>query len=352
MALKLTPETELYKQLRAGDYKPCYLFYGKDVATIESVVRRLADKLVPRDARDLNYHLFNGAELDFMHLCDVLDSLPMFAERVAALVNDFNAESAKADDLKLLQTVIAAIDPSATTVVFYVTGIDLCSGKKNLSAKNLKFAESIVKNGGEVVEFAYKRPQELIKYIQTRVQKSGSQISYGAALSLAESCLCSVLAINNEIEKLTAYRFGGEISEADVSELVAGQLDTDAYKLARAVTSGDKNACFLILSELYSRQQESIPLLSVIGGAFLDLYRAKLAMIGGRGEADVASDYGYRGREFVIRNAMRDSSRIPIERLRYCLRVLSDCDIDMKSKKTDSRILLETAITRMLSGEK
>lgn len=350
MALKLTAEAELYKQLRAGDYKPCYLFYGKDVATIESVVKRLTDKLVPKDSRDFNYHFFNGAELDFMRLCEVLDSLPMFADRVAAVVNDFNAEAAKADDMKLILGALEGIDPLTTTAVFYTSGIDLCSGKKSLSAKNLKFAENIVKFGGEVVEFGYKRPQELVKYIQGRVEKCGSAISYGAAISLAESCLCSVLAINNEIEKLSAYRFGGEISEGDVAELVAGQLDTDAYKLARAVTSGDKNACFLILSELYSRQQESIPLLSVIGGAFLDLYRAKLAMIGGRGEKDVAADYGYRGREFVIRNAMRDCSRIPIERLRSCLRILSDCDIDMKSKKTDQRILLEAAITRMLNG--
>lgn len=352
MALKPTSETELYRQLRAGDYKPCYFFYGKDVATLESVVRRLVNKLVPKDSRDLNYHFFNGAELDFMRLSEVLDSMPMFADRVVALVNDFNAESAKADDLKLLQTAIGGVDSSTTTAIFYATGIDLCSGKKNLSAKNMKLAECIVKNGGAVVEFAYKKPQDLVKYIQTRVQKCGAEISYGAALSLAESCLCNVLALNNEIDKLAAYRFGGMISEEDVSELVAGQLDTDAYKLARAVTSGDKNACFLILSELYSRQQESIPLLSVIGGAFLDLYRAKIAMIGGRGESEAAADFGYRGREFVVRNAMRDCSRIPIERLRYCLRVLSDCDIDMKSKKTDSRILLETAIIRMLSGEK
>lgn len=351
MALTLTSESELYKQLRAGDYKPCYFFYGKDIATLESVVKRLTDKLVPKEAKDLNYHFFSGSELDFMRLSEVLDSLPMFSDRVAAVINDFNAESAKADGMKLLQSAISAIDPSTATAIFYATGIDLCGGKKNLSPKNLKFAEFIVKSGGVAVEFAYKRPQELVKYIQGRVEKAGASISYGAALSMAESCLCNVLMINNEIEKLTAYRFGGEISEADVSELVAGQLDTDAYKLARAVSSGDKNAVFLILSELYSRQQESIPLLSVIGGAFMDLYRAKLALIGGRSEKDVAADFGYRGREFVVRNAMRDCSRISIDRLRYCLKVMSDCDIDMKSKKTDQRILLETAITKMLNGE-
>lgn len=349
MAVKLTAEQDLYKQLRAGDIKPCYLFYGKDVATLESVVRRLVAKIMPDDARDLNYHFFSGSEFDVSEFADVAASLPMFADRVVAAVNDLNAETVKADDLKFLQKIITEIDPETTTVIIYATGADLCGGKKTLSTKNMKLAENIEKCGGVIVEFAYKHPQELVKYIQGRVEKGGASIPYGAALSLAENCLCNVLMINNEIEKLTAYRAGGEITENDVRELVAGQLDTDAYKLARAVSSGDRNAVFPILSELYSRQQESIPLLSVIGGAFLDLYRAKLALLNGRGEKDIAADYGYRGREFVIKNALRDCSRIPIERLRYCLRVLSDCDIDMKSKKTDQRILLETAITKMLN---
>ena len=89
----------------------------------------------------------------------------------------------------------------------------------------------------------------------------------------------------------------------------------------------------------------------MIGGAFTDLYRAKTAMISGRGEGDISADYGYRGREFVIRNALRDCSRIGISKLRYSLGVLSRCDADMKSKRTDQRVLLEEAITKILNFE-
>lgn len=351
MAVKISTDQELYKQLRAGDIKPCYLFYGKDIATVESVVKRLISKLMPDDARDLNYHFFPGGEFDASEFADVCASLPVFSERVVAAVNDLNAESVRADDLKFICSAISELDPETVTVIFYATGTDLCGGRKTLSAKNMKLAEQVVKAGGVVVEFAYKRPSELVKYIQDRVKKNGAEIGYGAALSLAEACLCNVLMINNEIEKLSAYRFGGEVSEDDVHLLVAGQLDTDAYKLARAATSGDRRAVFTILSELYSRQQESIALLSVIGGAFTDLYRAKTAMISGRGEGDISADYGYRGREFVIRNALRDCSRIGISKLRYSLGVLSRCDADMKSKRTDQRVLLEEAITKIINFE-
>lgn len=349
MAVKLTGEQELYKHLRAGDIRSCYFFFGKDVASLESASKRLISKLCPDDARDLNYHFFDGSDFDLSVFSDVCESLPMFAERVVAAVNDLNAESLRADDLKALCAAVSGLDPETTTVIFYATGTDLCGGKKTLSAKNQKLAEAVVKAGGEAVEFAYKRPQDLVKPIRDKAARRGSEITDSAAIALAQACLCNMLMINNEIEKLSAYRAGGTITEEDVDELVAGQLDTDAYKLARAVASGNTRAAFESLSELYSRQQESIPLLAVIGGAFLDLYRAKLALMSNRGESDVVSDFSYRGREFAVRNAMRDCQRVPVERLRYCLGVLAECDADMKSKKTDKRILLEEAIIRMMN---
>lgn len=348
MAVKTMSEQELYSELRAGKFRPCYFFYGKDVATLENVVRKLVKKLVPDEAKDLNYHFFPADGFDLSEFADAASSLPVFADRCVAAVNDLNAENLRADDLKYLEKVISDIDPDTTSAIFYATGVDLCGGKKTLSAKNSKLAEYIAKSGGAAVEFGYKSPKELVKYIQSRAASGGCEISYNAAVTLAESCLSNVMMINNELDKLSAYCDGREIKEEDIGELVSGQIDADAYKLARAVSSGDRKTAFRLLSELYSRQTEGIALLAVIGGAFLDLYRAKLALISGRGERDIAADFQYKGREFAIRNALRDSASISVERLRYCLSVLSECDADMKSKKTDQRILLETAIVKMM----
>ena len=359
MALKLTPDSVLFEQIRSGDIKSCYYFYGKDVATLESVVKKLEAKLLIPEQRDLNYHFFDGANLDMSALSDAAEALPMFADRVVIAINDYYLKSdqksaepkkgAKRQDP--LKTILSELDPETTTVIFYATGVDPCDGKKTLNPKNSSLAEHICSCGGEVCEFAYKKPRELVKYICRRVEKNGSSISQDAALKLAESCLSNLLMIQSETDKLSAYRFGEEISADDVSELVAGQMDTDIYKLARAATSGDRRSVFVILSELYNRGIESGYLLSAIGGAFLDLYRAKLALMTGRSEQDVVADYNYGSRAFVVRNSLRDCQRIPVSRLRYCLSVISDCDIAMKSSRTDRRILLETAIVMILSGE-
>ena len=339
---------ELVKSIKSGKIMPVYYFWGKDVATLESITKKLINKLSPEDVRDMNYHFFSGSGFDMGEFADVCESLPMFADRVVVAVNDLNAENLRTDDLKYLMETLSNVDAETTTVIFYTTGIDLCGGKKTLSSKNKKLADHISKIGA-VCEFAFKRPNELVKYIQSRVGNALCTISPKAAEYLASICLCNLLTINNECDKLCVYVGSGEITEDIIDSLVSGQLDTDAYKLARAVTSGDKKLTFTILPELYAKQAESIPLLSVISSAFIDLYRAKLAYQTGRGVNNILDDYSYRGRDFAVKNAMRDCSRIPIERLRACIEILSKCDADMKSSRADQRVLLETAIAQMLS---
>lgn len=341
-------DTELVKSIKSGKIMPAYFFWGKDVATLESIAKKLIAKLVPNEAKDMNYHFFSGSGFDISEFADACESLPMFADRVVVAVNDMNAENLRADDFKYLLEILSNVDAETTTVVFYSTGVDLCGGKKSLTTKNKKLSDLIAKIGA-ACEFSFKRPNELVKYIQSRVGKELCTISPKAAEYLASLCLCNLLTINNECDKLVSYVGKGEITEDDIDLLVSGQLDTDAYKLARAVTSGDRNLTFTILPELYSKQAESIPLLSVISGAFLDLYRAKLAYQTGRSASDILDDYSYRGRDFAVKNAMRDCSRIPIEKLRACIEILSECDADMKSKRTDQRLLLEAALSKMLS---
>lgn len=341
-------DSELVKAIRSKKYFPCYFFWGRDAATCESYAKKLADRLVPPEARDLNYHFFNAQSFSLSELADICESLPVFAERVVAAINDLNAESLRQDEQKQLFDIISRIDGETTSIIFYTTGTDLAGGKKSLTAKNKKLADHISKYGGAVVEFGYKKPNELVKHIQTRLGKSGCYMSPDNGEYLASILGCNVLMINNECDKLAAYIGSGEIGRGVIDLLVCGQIDTDAYKLSKALISGKSAEVFDILDRLFTRQSDAIPILSVISGSMMDLYRAKTAMLSKRTENDVSADFNYKGRDFAVRNAFRDCRSMPIDKLRYSLRVLSDCDISLKSRRTDQRVILEEAITKIL----
>lgn len=348
MIMAIFSETELVKSIRSGNILPCYMFWGRDSATVGMITSKLVKKLMPDEARDLNYHFFNPESFSLTELEDICESLPIFCDRVVVAVNDLNAELLRQDELKRLMDIISGIDQKTTTVIFYSTGVDLAEGKKSLSPKNKRLAEHISKCGGAVTEFGYKKPNELVKYINQRLGKAGCFMKPENAEYLASILGCSLLMINNECDKLSAYRGSGEIGRQDIELLVFAQADADAYKLSKAIVSGRRAESYDILDILYSRQAEPMSLASVISGAFMDLYRAKTAILSGKSAQEVTDDFLYKNRAFAVTNAFRDCRGMSLEKLRSCIGILSDCDRKMKSSRLDPRVLLEEAIARML----
>ncbi len=76
--------------------------------------------------------------------------------------------------------------------------------------------------------------------------------------------------------------------------------------------------------------------------AFVDMYRAKVAVSSGDEKANfAASCYNYRGREFRLRNASYDSRNISIKTLRKNLDSLNEADKKLKIRVIDEKIILK-----------
>lgn len=339
-------DSELAKVLRSGEISSLYFFYGKDVASIEAYTKKLISKLVKKENQDYNFHSFEGKSLNLSDLADVCEALPMFCDRVCVCVNDLNAESMNASDFDYLIKILTEL-PDTTTVIIYATGIDILSGKKSFSGKNKKLFDLATKKGYSC-DFDYKKPAELVKIITDRVEKHGSTISKKSAEYLANQCLSNLLLIGNELDKLCDYSNGEEITNETIDLLVSKQLDSNAFALAKAAAQFDGKKAMVLLEELYEQQVDSISISSAISMAFIDLYRARLALNDGVSQSDVISDFTYKGRDFVVRNAFRDCNGVLTERLRRCIEILAGTDIALKSSKTASRLLIEQAITSML----
>lgn len=340
-------ESELAKAIRNGEISSLYYFYGNDVATIEIFTKKLITKLVNKENETYNFHKFEGKAFNVNSFSDVCESLPMFSDRVCIAINDLNADSMNNNDFEDLMNTLSDI-PETTTVIIYATGIDLFNGKKFLIGKNKKISD-LASKSGFACEFSYKKPPELVKYISDRVNKKGSSISKKTAEYLAFQCLSNIMLINSEIDKLCDYSNGEEITNDTVDLLVSKQLDSNAFALAKAISQHNGKLTMTILNELYEQQTDAIAILSAISMAFIDLYRARLANNSGISQSDVKNDFSYKKREFAVTNAFRDSHSISAERLSKCIMVLSETDIALKSSKTDSFLILEQAITSMLT---
>jgi DNA polymerase-3 subunit delta len=340
--------SELNKKLKSKNYSSLYYFYGKDIMSVELYTKTLVKKLVSDDDAVYNFHKFDGKDIDLSEFSEALEALPMFAPYICITVNDLNAEELSADDLNFMLKVLKDI-PETTVIIFYNTAIDVCGGKKSPTTKNKKIIDCIAKIG-DVCDFSIKTPAELSKQIAATIEKKGCSISLSNAAYIAELCLSDGMLISGEIEKLTSYAEGREITKDDIDSLVSKQVNSSAFDLSKAVVSFNKKKALLLLDELFYQRAEPIAVLAAISMSFMDLYRASLAVVRGIHPSDVVVDFSYKAnRKFAVDYAFRDCRKINIKHLRKCIKILADTDSALKSSKTDGRILLEKAIVQMVS---
>ncbi len=256
-----------------------------------------------------------------------------------------------AADLDDLKKILGSLGET-TTVIIYATGVDLFKNKKYLTDKNKRFADFCEKHG-TVCNFEYKRASDLGKSISTYLSKSGCTITKSNAEYLANLCLCDTAFISKELEKLSAYADGREVTREDIDLLCIRRIESDGYSLAINILRGNAAMVFTRLRELDVQNYEPYAIIGIIGFSLADIYRAKLARSSGRSVADVAKDFSYaKNREFAVKNAYSECGNISAERIRKTLEILSETDLMLKTRsrgKDGDMLTLEQGLARSMA---
>ncbi|MCQ2464729.1 MAG: DNA polymerase III subunit delta [Oscillospiraceae bacterium] len=344
---QITP-AEFEKEIKSAVLKNIYYIYGRDSGRVSAFSELVRKKYLGKNYSSADYTKFEGKNFSISEFADTAEVYPMFTEYNFIEINDFNADDFSADELKVFTGVTENIPPQ-TVILISVTGFDVKGGKKAPGAKNKKIIDACAK-AGTVTEADLRKPAEMTAYITGLAAEYGSSVSKENAEKLAAVCLGDTLRVDNEVHKLASFAGGGEITGQMIDEMVSAGIDTTAFALASAVTSFNSAASLKILDDLFLQRTEAVMILSALSSAFMDLYRAGTAIASGESEAAVAADFGYRGREFVVRNSFRDARKTTVVHLRKCLRILEDADLECKSTRLDQKIIIEKAIVQMLAA--
>ena len=336
------------KEVKSAVNRNIYYIYGRDSGRVSALAELVRKKYLGKDHTSADYSKFTGDTFDTSELLDTAEIYPMFTENNFIEINDLNGENLNADEMKSITGLLADVPPQ-TVILFTVTGFDLKAGKKTLSAKNKKIIDAAAKNGS-VTEADLRKPAEMSSYIISLASENGSVISKQNAEKLALICLGDTLRVENEINKLSSFAGNAEITSEMIDDMVAVGIDTTAFAMASAVTSGNSAKALEILNDLTSAKTEAVMIISALSSAFMDLYRASAAIASGVSAGDVAADFGYKGREFVVRNSFRDAGKSGTAHLRKCLRILEDADLECKSTRLDQKIIIERAVAQMLAA--
>jgi len=158
-----------------------------------------------------------------------------------------------------------------------------------------------------------------------------------------------MLLLAAEVDKLAAY-CRGEITREAISKVTVQTIDAEVFDLSKAILRRDYAGTMGILDKLFYLRVPEINILSALSSAFVDLYRAKAARSADVQLAEAVKSFDYKGRDFRMRNALRDASKYSLAFLKQALEILSQADYRIKSSRTESRIILEQAVTELFAA--
>ena len=334
-------EAELKQQLKTGDYAGAYFIFGEESYLKEFYISKLKSKLVDEAFADFNLHQHEGKDSSIDDILMDASMLPMMSERSLVIAHDYPFD--KTSDEEKLEEFLKD-SPETSVLVFWYDSIEVDIKRVKKWGRISKLFEKY----GCSVALEKRSEGELAKLVINSAKKRGCNIDRVCASYLISVVGNDIQTIFNELEKICSFVGEGDITKKEIDELAVKSLQARVYDLSKFILKGNGDGAYGVLTALFAQKEEVIKIFSVLASCYVDMYRVKCARQAGIPDSEIASVFGYKGREFLIRNAARDGSYMSIEALRLALDLLSEADEKLKSTGIDDKLVLEETVAKLL----
>ncbi|MEE0956782.1 MAG: DNA polymerase III subunit delta [Ruminococcus sp.] len=334
-------EAELKKQIKQKNFSPVYVIHGSEQMFIKRYTEKLTEAVTGKHPSDFNYHQFSG-DINLDELAAAMQIVPFMSEYNCVLVSDVFLDSMDADSVARFKDICSQAIDGTVLIVSMPSYVP----KKNAAA--LKAIIKFASKNGSVCEFKESSPMQLERFVAKWANENGKLISEINASRIVQNCGTDLNLLKNEVDKISAYAKGEEITLTDIDMLCTVNLESRIFTLSDMVLNGEGDKAFTALDRLFYQKEDPISMLYVLSNAFIDAYRVRVADECGIPPEKAAEDFDYKKRAFVLKKARKATSRVSTSALRQCLDILKEADVKFKSTSVNYRLALEQLIARLL----
>jgi DNA polymerase-3 subunit delta len=227
---------------------PLYLISGTDGAKIEATRSRLRAR-AEREGGDGALEVFEPGEgrgaPDHEALLAVIPAMSLMGARRYLLADGVEKWRDK-QQAAVAEAIGSALPPDLTLVLI---------ARAKAPAKLLKAVKAAK---GEIHAFEAPRARDMPRALVADAQRLGFRLDPDAARLLVERMGAEPLRLRNELERLALWAGeGGQVSAADLEEMIADTSEAAVWTLSDAVVEGDAHAA-LRVGEQLTQQGESV----------------------------------------------------------------------------------------------
>lgn len=336
-------EKSLSKCIRENEFASLYLFYGEESYLKQQYVSRIIEKTTQESLRAFNLHILDGKNTTLDEIAECSQAMPMMGSYTVTVVTDMELNKLDTTKNGKLMQLISDV-PDTTILIFKQETV-------SVNEKDRKWSEIIkaFDKFGSAVCLMKKTGAELVKMLVGGAKKRGCTLSNDNARYLISISGDDLNVLLNELEKACLFAPEREITKKDIDAVCVKSLDATVFMLTKFLISGNFDKAYETLDTLFFLKTEPTLIMGAMISAYVDMYRAKVGVTNGSDSTAAAKAFNYRGREFRLSNAARDSSKLSIVQLRNALEILADADEKLKTNYEESkvRLTIEEAMVRL-----
>ena len=333
-----TEEEAFSRAVKAQAPTGAILLYGTEGYLIEAWRKRLL-RPFGGEQDTFNLQRLDGRQLNTDALLDAVETLPLMAQQKGVWVDGLQLKGMPAGEWDKLVQILEDIPPSCT--LLFTTSPDTFDPKSAQGKKWIALCARV----GTAVQLGTRSSSGLVTFLRNAAKKQGCDLSPDLARYLLRTVDNDMLCLSREIEKVCAYAGGGTLTKEQVDAVAISRTEARVFDLSKAILAEQPQRAMELLHDLFFLREQPVAILAALATAYIDLYRVRVAKLEGKTPADVVKTFGYKGREFRVKNAW--NNRLSVQVLRASLEALAQCDRRLKSSGGDGKILLEQTVIQL-----
>ncbi|MDQ0161278.1 DNA polymerase III subunit delta [Aeribacillus alveayuensis] len=332
---------KIWNELKHKNFKPIYVFYGKETFLLSETVRLLQEHTIPEEERDFNFSMFDMEETEIDTAIEDAETLPFMGEkRVVVIKNPYFLSTEKKKEkvehhLEKFERYIE--EPSPFTILALIAPYEKLDERKKIT--------KLLKKKANVVEMNELSESETIAWMNELARQEDVLIEQSAIDQLFALTSGNLMIISSEMKKLCTYvGKGNTITEEDVKKLVARTLEQNIFELIDYVIQKKKEKALELFYHLLKMNEEPIKILNLMASQFRLLYQVKQLGASGYTQPQIASIL--KVHPYRVKLAYKQAKMFQDHELTSIIQQLAEADFEMKAGKMDKQLVLELLLMK------
>ncbi|NMA33079.1 MAG: DNA polymerase III subunit delta [Clostridiaceae bacterium] len=346
----------LWKSIKENNIGRLYLFFGPEEYLIRNYCEQMEKRLLGDEFKLLNKAVLNG-RVTPAQVIENCRTYPVFSDRKMVVVRDSGlfksgkkSDDADEDTADAGKTAKGArsrgkdADGLAGFLQDLPEHICLVFIEKEINRK-LKYV-GLVEKHGLVVQFDYKKPDELAEWVIKRLREMQHDASPRTAAMIVEYCEPSMDDVLNELNKLCAYAGDRKmINEEDVAKVCTRSIKSRIFDLTDALAAKQSRSALSILNDMVVLKEPMPRITFMIARQFRQLIQTKLMVREGAGKNEIASFFKLP--PFIAGKIIRQAAGFDMDSLRRAVETGLELDLAVKNGRLKDRAAVELLITSL-----